>query len=288
MEIVAKTGREAYPLVVEHVLKTGRKRSPRGRATRDAGFTTILLETPFDALPLDTGRRVIPAIAAAEALQLIGATTTPNLLFRIAPKFRNYVESDGRFHGAYGARIKSQASQATNKLRRDENTRQAVITLWDPILDNLVNKLDYPCTIALQFQVEDGKLCMNTVMRSNDVWLGLAYDMFQFTQLQMSVARSLSLAYGWYRHTAMSLHAYDDDLDNLGNIHPPSIAVSQFQPMGVGEEGEAFTEITRQARDLVRGVGTPRNISEQWFANMLVPYHRSEERREARRATDMG
>lgn len=287
MEIVAKTGRDAYYLAVQHAL-TGVKRAPRGRATRDAGFTSLLLETPFDALPLDTGRMVRPAIAAVEALQLVGAVSLPNLMFRIAPKFRHYVEPvNDQFHGAYGNRIKSQVVAATNKIRRDVNTRQAVVTLWDEHLDNLVNKRDYPCTVALQFQVEDGKLCMNTVMRSNDVWLGLAYDMFQFTQLQMSVARSLGLAYGWYRHTTLSLHVYDDDIDNAQNVHAPNIVTGQFQPQGVGEENEPFTVIMERARDMARGRVPGRTLSEAWFVNQLTPYFLAEARRAAR-ATNVG
>ncbi len=289
MEIVAKTGRDAYHLAVKHALN-GVKRSPRGRPTRDAGFTTILLETPFDALPTDCGRRALPAIAAAEALQLIGAVSTPSLMFTIAPKFRNYVEADGRFHGAYGARVKDQVTAVVNKLRRDPDSRQAVAVLWDPILDNLVRKNDYPCTVALQFQIEDGKLCANTFMRSNDVWLGLPYDMFQFTQLQMSVARSLSLAYGWYRHTTLSLHAYDDDLDNLENITAPIHPIGQFQPDGVGVDHMSFPMIQIRARTLLRGQNVtpneaPWTLSEQWYANALQPYIarllRREERKDA-------
>src|SRR5262245_19637291 len=123
-----KTGRDVYYDVVHHVLKNGQPRIARDRRTLDAGFTSILLDTPFDALPLGTGRHLNPAIAAAEALQLIGGFSNAGLMQRISVRFADFLDGD-TFYGAYGSRIKTHVQNAVSKLRQDEGSRQAVVTL---------------------------------------------------------------------------------------------------------------------------------------------------------------
>jgi thymidylate synthase len=273
VEIHGSTGQAAYPRVIHHVLETGRTRTVRGLETVDAGFTTILLRKPYEALPLGVGRSLSKAIAAVEALQLIGGFSAPSLVVKIAPNFERYLNGDG-FHGAYGSRIKHQAAAVVTRLRQDEQSRQAVITLWDPYLDNLPDMNDYPCTVALQFQVENGCLCMNVVMRSNDAWLGLPYDMFQFAQLQMSLARSLDLADGWYRHTALSLHLYVTDAQKANDVLAfQRTRDGQFQPMGVGKNKEDFPTIMKTARRLSSGGNVDEiTLSEEWYRDVLASY----------------
>lgn len=268
------------------MLLHGEPRTVNDKLTRDAGFTTILLETPFDALPTNTGRGLNRAIAAAEALQLIGGFSDPDLMLRIAPRFKDFLNGDG-FHGAYGNRIKSQIHPTLTKLA-DEDTRRAVITLWDGDLDNLAGMRDYPCTVALQFQVEGGTLCMNTIMRSNDLWLGLPYDMFQFTQLQMTMANRLGLAYGWYRHTTMSLHVYDENVADLQRIHPPEMGKNglpdqnPFQPMGVGATCTSMRNVMNFARSIAAGAPIAKlwnvelTLSDKWYVDALTPYTRGD------------
>lgn len=274
MEIVGHTGRQIYAEVVEYVLGAGVRREPRGKSTLDAGFVSILLQEPIDALPTGTGRGVIKSIAAVEALQLVAAHSDPDLVMRIAPKFRDYAEEDETFHGAYGHRIGYQMPAITRKLTVDPHTRQAVATLWDSRRDNLEGKRDYPCTVALQFEVrEDGALCMNTVMRSNDVWLGLPYDLFQFTQLQMTLAHALDRKPGWYRHTVLSMHAYTEDIDNLRNVHPPrdDYFDPHWQPRGIKVNG--WHTAAAIARKLMITRGDDDDLSQKWYADALEPYY---------------
>lgn len=265
------TGQRAYPRVVEHVLKNGTARAPRGELTIDAGFTVIELESPVNALAVGTGREVSKNVAAAEAVQLIGGFSWPDLLTRAAPNTIEYMDNGG-FHGAYGSRIRYQGANAASRLREDADTRRAVITLWDPWLDNQPGKHDYPCTVALQFEFDGAdRLCMNVVMRSNDAWLGLPYDLFQFAQLQLSLARSLERPPGWYRHTALSMHLYERDRPAAERLHDP--AYFTYQPDGVGRGGDSFTRIMRRARQLVGGVvSEEETTSERWYRDRFASY----------------
>lgn len=280
ISIEAPSAWDAYPQVVEAVLRRGRLRSARGLATLDVGMMVITLDSPANALLAGLRPNYSTRVAAAEAIQLIGGFHEPRLMLDASPKFASYVEPHGKFHGAYGVRIDSQVAAAIRKLVNDPDTRQAVITLWDPMLDNQSEKKDYPCTVALRFEleIERGLLNMDVLMRSNDVWLGLPYDLFQFTQLQHTVARALRVAPGQYRHTAWSMHAYDHDFSTCE--HVASLDSQRIRPMldfvdGIETPGytpvERFTAAMERAKQLSEGLPLDDSLSEEWYRGRLVP-----------------
>lgn len=278
--ITEETGSKLYLSALRHIIKNHRLRSPRDLTTLDAGFVVLELRDPTDGLPWQTTRRFNPNIAAAEAVQLVGGFSQPSLLTRASAKFETYMDGD-HFHGAYGARVMHQVACAVTKLREDPATRQAVITLWDPWLDNQPGKRDYPCTVSLQFQVEPyaGALEMNVVMRSNDAWLGLPYDVFQFTQLQLSVAHALDRVPGWYRHTALSLHIYETDLARAQQVESQGIQGTAFTAragwtaLGFGRPGDSFTDIMKRARRTTTElVNVEETDSERWYRERFASY----------------
>lgn len=215
------SGRTGYKDILRHVHEEGETRSPRGLKTLDVGYATIELLSPYDALPTGLGRKLSKRVAAAEAVQLIGGFADPQLLLSASPTFARYIEPSGTFWGAYGRRIAHgrQLPAVVRKLMEDSDTRQAVVTLWDPQHDNNPGHKDYPCTLALGFSIKRGKLELDVTMRSNDVWRGLPYDLFQFTQLQLTVANVLNLEPSHYRHHTYSLHLYAEDVEKAMNCY---------------------------------------------------------------------
>lgn len=107
-------------------------------------------------------------------------------------------------------------------LRNSPGTRQAVLHIKtaDDVESNDVN-----CTICLQFFIRCGKLHATTYMRSNDIWMGFPYDVFQFTCMQILMSMELGIGIGTYTHIAGSLHLYKRDLLKV-----------------VGEEGDKCVE----------------------------------------------
>jgi len=266
-------GKMGYKELVDEVRSGGRVRSPRGRKTLDLGPTTVVLRSPYDALPLGVGRNLNTKIAVAEALQLIGAFSDPALVDWASPNFRAFQEDDGTFWGSYGERVGNQVIDVIRKLRSDRESRQAVITLWDPRLDNRQGKRDYPCTVALNFALVDDLLELRVLMRSNDVWLGTPYDWFQFTQLQLATAQSLGVDVGRYTHTTWSLHLYQDDVEASHWLHAPSTAEPVDGLLGLRDE--PFLFIMQQARALCRkGPYLERSLSEgeRWYRQQLSTY----------------
>ena len=126
------------------------------------------------------------------------------------------ISDDGETNNsAYGYRIFNkfgfdQWEYVKGLIRKDPNTRQAVIHIKDA--SNVPTK-DTPCTVYLQFFLRDNKLHLSVHMRSNDIWMGVPYDMFSFCFLQVKMAMELGVEVGSYTHYAGSLHMYQRDYD---------------------------------------------------------------------------
>lgn len=92
-------------------------------------------------------------------------------------------------------------------LRRDPQTRRAVITLYDgKEYRNYIH--DTPCTISIQFMIHKGAVHMTVLMRSNDLWYGFCNDQYCFSNLLQWVAINLNLPVGTYYHFSQNLHLY--------------------------------------------------------------------------------
>jgi thymidylate synthase len=220
-------GVNGYVDLVKHVLEHGKEVAPRGMKTLEIEDAIIRIDNVFNTLPLEVGRGTVPGIGAVEACQLLAGVTIPDLVISVGPQFANYAEDNGLFHGAYGPRTAGQYDMIIDRLMQDPDTRQAVVTIWNPQLDLQERKRDYPCTILHQFRIRNNKLNMSVYMRSNDVWLGAAYDFFQFTRVQIAMASVLGIEPGTYNHHVGSLHIYEQhyaSADKLAHaLHSPTI-----------------------------------------------------------------
>lgn len=202
-----------YVDLVHHVISHGRETSPRGFKTLEIEDAVVYIDDIFATLPIGVGRGTVPGIGAVEACQLLAGVSVPETVIAVGPQFKNYAEDNGVFHGAYGLRTDGQYDHVVDKLKEDPDTRQAVVTIWNPEFDNKPRKRDYPCTVLHQFRIRNNKLNMSVYMRSNDVWLGAAYDFFQFTRVQLALCSILGVEPGGYSHHVGSLHIYETNIE---------------------------------------------------------------------------
>lgn len=93
-----------------------------------------------------------------------------------------------------------------NMLAEHPDTRQAVIHI--KTADDTPSK-DVNCTVCVQFFLREDKLHCTVYMRSNDIWMGFPYDVFQFTNMQILMSMELGVEIGTYTHIAGSLHLYE-------------------------------------------------------------------------------
>lgn len=267
-------GVNGYVDLVQHVLKYGKETAPRGMKTREIEDAIIRIEDVHHTLPLGVGRGTVPGIGAVEACQLLAGAATPKLVMAVGPMFKNYAEDNGLFHGAYGIRTQSQYAPVIERLKADPDTRQAVVTIWNPELDLLANKRDYPCTILHQFRIRDNKLNMSVYMRSNDVWLGAAYDFFQFTRVQLSMASILGIEAGTYNHHVGSLHIYEQHYNSAESLKHTTEPYENI-PVITGNSWEIVSDLAMDA--LTAAIHHEEEALlynlhpfEQWYANAMI------------------
>ena len=109
---------------------------------------------------------------------------------------------------------KNQLEEVINELKKNKDSRRAVLNISDPTIDR-INTKDMQCTIAVQFTQREGKLNTTVYMRSNDVYFGLPYDYIFFMSLAYYAAYQLNLGIGTYTHVATSMHMYNRDYDKF-------------------------------------------------------------------------
>jgi thymidylate synthase len=230
--------RNDYVFLVGWLARTGQRVESRGLATRELTGITLVFPGRTDAvlarpmLPVDVGRRTNTKLAALEALQLVAGEARSDLLKLAAPQFDDVlVKPDDPDYGAYGPRLVKQLSQAYTLLKRDPSTRRAVATIWEP--RDLVHDGDRPCTLTFQFLIRNDVLELHVNMRSQDVWLGLTYDAFMFTQIQETLAARLGVGVGSYVHHVGSFHIYERDVERALTDLQTSAKLPPELPHGV-------------------------------------------------------
>jgi len=158
-------------------------------------------------------RKMPMRYAVGELAWYLSGSNRVRDISRFAKKWEQISDDGEHNNSAYGYRIFSQFgfnqwNYVKKLLTKDPNTRQAVIHIKTP---NDSETKDTPCTVYLQFFIRNGKLNLSVHMRSNDIWMGVPYDMFSFCFLQMKMAMELGVEIGEYTHYAGSLHMYERD-----------------------------------------------------------------------------
>jgi len=201
------------------VLGNGIPVSPRGIPTIDVGPTTCVLTNPRSRIVTAEARKINPGFMFADALSLLAGGGS-DWIFGYNQRLREFTDG-GRLHGEYGPRLRDwygvdQLAAVRNRLAQDPASRRACVVLYDPARD-FGDSRDIPCTVTMHFVVRDSKLTATTFMRSQDLWLGFPYDVFNFTLLQEVIASSLGLELGPYTHITSALHLYESDLAKARN-----------------------------------------------------------------------
>jgi thymidylate synthase len=121
--------------------------------------------------------------------------------------------TDNNFGGFHTTVKRTPWEWAKTSLIADKDTRQAILRFSLPEHQWVGNK-DQTCTMHANFLIREDKLNLSVVMRSNDLVLGLVYDMPWFVSLIDRMVEELKPTYpnltkGTYTHTVHSLHIYE-------------------------------------------------------------------------------
>lgn len=207
------------------------KTAPRGLPIREKVdyMFHVLNPTSDPIVTLDTERNAVIADYTAKEVELYNSCSNRVEDFAKASKFwEKIANGDGTINSAYGYLIWKNPSchgtltpweWAKQSLIVDKDSRQAFMRFSLPEHQYFGNK-DQTCTMHANFLIREDKLNLTVVMRSNDLWLGLTYDLPWFCSLIDKMVDELKIHYptltkGTYTHLAHSSHIYERDIPKI-------------------------------------------------------------------------
>lgn len=199
------------------------KTKSRAGMVFDLGPAYFEFTNPENQILTIRNRNYNPYFAIIEASWVLGGSNDLESLTKVINGYRRYSEDGQTLNGAYGHRIKNyfgsdQIESAIELLRTDPSSRRAVVTLYSP--NDLTNQksLDIPCNISFCLKVRNGLLDITVFNRSNDLFLGIPYNVFVFNIVQRYAASRLNLGLGVQRHFTDSLHLYERNVSSVDEI----------------------------------------------------------------------
>jgi len=233
--------------------------SPRGQRVREKMYYAFQIAEPKSETIVthDAGRNKTITSYTAKECALYNSGSNKAVDFAEASKFwLDIANPDDTINSAYGYLVKHNKSHGNPKyelfnnlqglisdqvvnylidnsgrvmrtpwewcvdaLRSDKDTRQAILRFSLPEHFYKGNK-DMTCTLDGNFHIRDDRLLFRVHMRSNDLTLGLVYDLPWFISLAEDMVKELrdiypDLKLGPYTHMVDSIHTYDRDEEKI-------------------------------------------------------------------------
>lgn len=232
MEVRQNTYAELYNELITQLLEHPEYvNSPRDQKVNEITNVTMHLTNPLSNMFKNAARDIPKKYLAAELLWYFSGRNDLTFIQKYASFWSKITNEDGSLNSAYGNLIfnkrdngdnESQWKWAYDSLVKDKDTRQALVHFNRPEHQFRGNK-DFVCTLNGMFLIRDNKLHFSTIMRSNDVYFGLTFDLPFFTLLQQQMYRHLKSVYpelelGTYSQFDVSLHAYERNFKTLTNM----------------------------------------------------------------------
>ncbi len=95
-------------------------------------------------------------------------------------------------------------------LEENKNSRRAVITVWNPLMDGDIFKKEVPGVVSIDFKLRFGELNVTEIIRSNDIFYGWPANIYQVYCLQNFVAKKLGVEPGFLTTISTSAHIFED------------------------------------------------------------------------------
>lgn len=195
----------------------------RGQTTLEIRNESFTVANPLERFIVLNDRNGSPAAAIAETMWVLAGRDDIEFLLPYLHRADEFSDDGRTWRGAYGPRIRDwygtdQVDEVIRILRHDQNSRRAVISLFDPSRDFADTK-DVPCNNWLQFTIRDGRLNVAVVMRSNDLMWGFTgINAFEWSVLHEFMANWLSVEVGEQAFFVGSSHIYERHFERAKRI----------------------------------------------------------------------
>lgn len=248
-----KNVNEALPLGLSLLQDRGVVAESRGLFTkRVPGPVSTVYSNPCERVLFDPIRDANPFFHLIESLWILSGSNRVELPRYFLSTIGAFSDDGVVFHGAYGHRLRNafgfdQIERACEMLKRKPDTRQVVMSIWNPIMDLDKSTKDMPCNDMIMLDLVDGALNMTVCNRSNDaIWGAYGANAVQFSVLQEFIALMVGVKVGYYVQQSNNYHVYTDNPFWLkfregeyehGHVHNPySMGKVQPYPLAVDAE----------------------------------------------------
>ncbi len=201
-----KTANQAWLENLNIVYESGHSVGPRGFATKEIIDHNCVFDMNYPICHHQS-RKLSYKFMAAEAYWITSGSMFAEDIAPYNKHIGQFSDDQYIFNGNYGVPFIHQVESVIQTLKKDKNSRQAVMTIWRP---NPIQSKDYPCTISLMFIIRNGKMHTKVSMRSQDLWLGQPYDFFNFTMMTLRVLTG---------YNAISSGSALGNIVELGSMH---------------------------------------------------------------------
>lgn len=152
---------------------------------------------------------------------LSGEKQLSDELIELNPWVKRFVTSAGlpeNFSAAYSWKIKEDLPHLIEELKHNSESRRAYANILRPedkVILRAKTTHEYPCSIGFQLFIREGSLHFMVNMRSNNLYAVMPYDVYNFTSLQLHLAKELGVKVGYYYHMINNAHLYKGDVRRL-------------------------------------------------------------------------
>jgi hypothetical protein len=182
---------------------------------------------PQERVLFAPARDANPFLHFFEALWMLAGREDLKFLQTFTKNFDKYADDGERMQGSYGYRWihqfgYNQIERVIDILRKEPESRRAVITMWDPRQDltDFYGSSDIPCNTQIYFKIRADthpdtngrlRLYMTICNRSNDMlWGAYGANAVHMSMLGEYVASSLGIPYLYMIQQSDSFHVYLD------------------------------------------------------------------------------
>lgn len=221
---------DLYPLVNYYMFTQKEyEESRNGNVKEMLDMKTVLLN-PYRRCVGGCERDINIFFLLAEAIWIALGKKDVSFLSLFNKKMTDFSDDGKIFHAPYGYRLRhwgvrtedsviydnlsaskgyDQVIDAIKIFTENNNSRQVVMSIWNPNFDLGYKTKDIPCNDMVMLKIRKGKLITTIQNRSNDLHWGLPTNIFQFSFLTELMAATLEVELGTQTHNSQSLHVYE-------------------------------------------------------------------------------
>jgi thymidylate synthase len=218
-----KTFDVIYREALEQVMDVGVYQFNKRTKTTIKATHGYSFDWPMKYYPVTMARPMYVGTGAAEVAWMLMGTKSTKWLKKYTHIWDAFETDKDYLETAYGYRWRhafgvDQIQNIISKLREDNTSRQQVLLSWDPRVDNVKEATNIPCPYTAVVNIIDNKLNIHLTLRSNDVYLGLPYDVLMYTLLGNILAETLEVEVGELFYSIAHMHLYENQFEAAKTI----------------------------------------------------------------------